>query len=160
MGPGLTFVIEAKPYLNAVLMPLGLKHRAVARKIAFPLPNTIQGVLGTDLDNIKAMQQRIEDFTNHMSELLRIKRDAELEFTQEELDVFPRPLDDASDPSKPIEFLVNHSQPQQELCDTICNLTTISTSTAVPLSIDHKPDKSDERQRIEDAGGFISWAGT
>ncbi|XLS55109.1 hypothetical protein HN51_004864, partial [Arachis hypogaea] len=77
------------------------------------------------------MQQRIEDFTNHMSELLRIKRDAELEFTQEELDVFPRPLDDASDPSKPIEFLVNHSQPQQELCDTICNLTTISTSTEV-----------------------------
>ncbi|KAF7127204.1 hypothetical protein RHSIM_Rhsim11G0075200 [Rhododendron simsii] len=32
--------------------------------------------------------------------------------------------------------------------------------SAVPLSIDHKPDRSDERQRIEQAGGFIIWAGT
>ncbi|TYI39250.1 hypothetical protein ES332_A02G084800v1 [Gossypium tomentosum] len=34
------------------------------------------------------------------------------------------------------------------------------TAIAVPLSIDHKPDRSDERLRIEDAGGFIIWAGT
>jgi hypothetical protein len=27
------------------------------------------------------------------------------------------------------------------------------------LSIDHKPDRSDERQRIEEAGGFVVWAG-
>lgn len=33
------------------------------------------------------------------------------------------------------------------------------SSTAIPLSIDHKPDRSDERQRIERAGGFIFWAG-
>ncbi|GMH00892.1 hypothetical protein Nepgr_002731 [Nepenthes gracilis] len=32
--------------------------------------------------------------------------------------------------------------------------------SAVPLSIDHKPDRSDERQRIEEAGGFVLWAGT
>ncbi|XP_022952802.1 probable protein phosphatase 2C 11 [Cucurbita moschata] len=32
--------------------------------------------------------------------------------------------------------------------------------SAIPLSIDHKPDRSDERRRIEDAGGFILWAGT
>ncbi|XP_010999843.1 PREDICTED: probable protein phosphatase 2C 11 isoform X1 [Populus euphratica] len=32
--------------------------------------------------------------------------------------------------------------------------------SAIPLSIDHKPDRSDERQRIEEAGGFIIWAGT
>lgn len=32
--------------------------------------------------------------------------------------------------------------------------------SAIPLSIDHKPDRSDERQRIENAGGFIIWAGT
>ncbi|RYR03290.1 uncharacterized protein [Arachis hypogaea] len=133
MGPGLTFVIEAQPYLNAVLMPLGLKvmcfkacthyptlfdhfqrelrevlqdlqnksllqdwHQpqfwkqlktlansasSSGQKDSLPLPNTVQGVLGMDLDKVKAMQQRIEDFTNHMSELLRIERDAELEFT-------------------------------------------------------------------------------
>ncbi|MBA0738129.1 hypothetical protein Gogos_011537 [Gossypium gossypioides] len=32
--------------------------------------------------------------------------------------------------------------------------------SAVPLSVDHKPDRSDERLRIENAGGFIIWAGT
>ncbi|CAA3019054.1 probable phosphatase 2C 11 [Olea europaea subsp. europaea] len=32
--------------------------------------------------------------------------------------------------------------------------------SAIPLSIDHKPDRSDERERIEQAGGFILWAGT
>lgn len=30
---------------------------------------------------------------------------------------------------------------------------------AVAVSRDHKPDQSDERQRIEDAGGFVMWAG-
>ena len=32
-------------------------------------------------------------------------------------------------------------------------------TAAIPLSIDHKPDRSDERQRIENAGGFVIWAG-
>ncbi|KAK9099881.1 hypothetical protein Scep_023311 [Stephania cephalantha] len=31
---------------------------------------------------------------------------------------------------------------------------------AKAVSRDHKPDQSDERQRIEDAGGFVMWAGT
>ncbi|KAK6938333.1 PPM-type phosphatase-like domain [Dillenia turbinata] len=34
------------------------------------------------------------------------------------------------------------------------------SGSAIPLSDDHKPDRSDERQRIEEAGGFIMWAGT
>ncbi|THG18525.1 hypothetical protein TEA_015223 [Camellia sinensis var. sinensis] len=32
--------------------------------------------------------------------------------------------------------------------------------SSIPLSIDHKTDRSDKRQRIEQAGGFIIWAGT
>ncbi|EFJ17647.1 hypothetical protein SELMODRAFT_146683 [Selaginella moellendorffii] len=31
---------------------------------------------------------------------------------------------------------------------------------AVPLSIDHKPSRLDEKERIESAGGFVTWAGT
>ncbi|KAL3030931.1 hypothetical protein AAZX31_02G001200 [Glycine max] len=175
MGPGLTFIMLAQPYLNAVPMPIGLEglclkvcthyptlfdhfqrelrqvlrdsfiqdwrdtkswkllkdlansaqHRAVVRKIT--QPKSVQGVLGMDFEKVKTIQHRIDEFTSHMSELLRIERDAELEFTQEELDAVPKP-DDTSDSSKPIDFLVSHSQPQQELCDTICNLNAISTS--------------------------------
>jgi serine/threonine protein phosphatase PrpC len=32
-------------------------------------------------------------------------------------------------------------------------------SSAIAVSRDHKPDQTDERQRIEDAGGFVMWAG-
>lgn len=35
----------------------------------------------------------------------------------------------------------------------------ISLLTAIAVSRDHKPDQTDERQRIEDAGGFVMWAG-
>lgn len=84
------------------------------------------------LEKAKAIQNRIDEFTKKMSELLRIERDAELEFTQEELNAVPSP-DESSDSSKPIEFLVSHGQAQQELCDTICNLTAVSTSTGYSI---------------------------
>ncbi|WCJ27721.1 P-loop containing nucleoside triphosphate hydrolases superfamily protein [Euphorbia peplus] len=103
-----------------------VQHRAVARKE----PKPMQGVLGMNLDKAKAIQNRIDEFTRRMSELLRIERDAELEFTQEELNAVPTPVE-SSDSSKPIEFLVSHGQAQQELCDTICNLTAVSTSTGL-----------------------------
>ncbi|KAL0304583.1 UNVERIFIED_CONTAM: hypothetical protein Sradi_6326400 [Sesamum radiatum] len=173
MGPGLTFVIQAQPYLNAVPMPLGLEaiclktcthyptlfdhfqrelrdvlqdlqhktlihnwreteswkllkelassaqHRAIARKTS--LTKSVHGVLGLELVKAKAMQCRIDEFTKQMSDLLRIERDAELEFTQDELNAVPTP-DDLSSSSKPIEFLVSHAQAEQELCDTICKL--------------------------------------
>lgn len=178
MGPGLTFVIQAQPYLNAVPMPLGLEaiclkacthyptlfdhfqrelrdvlgslhgvnwrdteswkllkelanssqHRAIARKVS--QPKSVCGVLGMDLVKAKAIQSRIDDFTTQMSELLRIERDAELEFTQEELNAVPMP-DENSDSSRPIEFLVSHGQAQQELCDTICNLNAVSSATGL-----------------------------
>lgn len=34
------------------------------------------------------------------------------------------------------------------------------TGKAIPLSDDQKPNRSDERKRIEDAGGVVMWAGT
>ncbi|CAL9116270.1 unnamed protein product, partial [Musa textilis] len=34
------------------------------------------------------------------------------------------------------------------------------TGKAIPLSDDHKPNRSDERKRIEDAGGVVTWTGT
>lgn len=93
------------------------------------------GVLGLGLEKVKSIQRRIDDFTKNMSELLRIERDAELEFTQEELDAVPMP-DTNSDTSKPVEFIVSHGQAQQELCDTICNLYAVSTSTGAFLFYD------------------------
>lgn len=80
-----------------------------------------------DLEKAKAIQSRIDEFTNRMSDLLHIERDAELEFTQEELNAVPAP-DVGSEAQKPFEYLVSHAQPEQELCDTICNLTAVSTS--------------------------------
>lgn len=181
MGPGLTFVIQAQPYLTAVPMPLGLEavclkacthyptlfdhfqrelrhvllelekkeqieswsetqswkllkglahsdqHKAIARKVT-PTKKAVHHGLGMDLDKAKAIQMRIDDFTNFMSELLRIERDSELEFTQEELDAVPTPDKSTLDSAKPIEFLVSHAQAEQELCDTICNLSAVSTS--------------------------------
>lgn len=38
-------------------------------------------------------------------------------------------------------------------------MITLFTIAAIAVSRDHKPDQSDERQRIEDAGGFVLWAG-
>ncbi|KAJ9546118.1 hypothetical protein OSB04_025825 [Centaurea solstitialis] len=179
MGPGLTFVIQAQPYLNAISMPSGLEsvclkacthyptlfdhfqrelrdvlqqhqqkslvenwqkteswrllkelarsaqHRAIARKV----PKAVHGVLGMELEKVKAIQARIDDFAERMANLLRVERDSELEFTQQELDAVP--TTDSSDSNKPIEFLVSHGQAEQELCDTICNLFAVSTFTGL-----------------------------
>ncbi|CAH1446555.1 unnamed protein product [Lactuca virosa] len=183
MGPGLTFVIQAQPYLGAIPMPSGLEsvclkacthyptlfdhfqrelrdalqqlqhksliedwqktkswkllkelaksaqHKAIARKAS--LPKAVHGVLGMELEKVKAIQNKIDDFTERMANLLRVERDAELEFTQQELDAAPAPATTTSDSNKPIEFLVSHGQAEQELCDTICNLVAVSTYTGL-----------------------------
>ncbi|CAL5019070.1 unnamed protein product [Urochloa decumbens] len=49
---------------------------------------------------------------------------------KDELNATPT-LDDDSEPSKPVEYLVSHGQAQQERCDTICNLNVISSSTGL-----------------------------
>lgn len=36
----------------------------------------------------------------------------------------------------------------------------LGLDAAIAVSRDHKPDQTDERQRIEEAGGFVMWAGT
>ncbi|CAL5029535.1 unnamed protein product [Urochloa decumbens] len=39
-------------------------------------------------------------------------------------------------------------------------MSDTKVAIAIAVSKDHKPDQTDERQRIEDAGGFVMWAGT
>ncbi|KAM0934029.1 putative hydrolase [Dioscorea sansibarensis] len=101
------------------------QHREAVRKTPHAKP--VHSGLGMELEKAKVIQSRIEEFVEHMSDLLRIERDSELEFTQEELNAVPTP-DENSDSSKPIEYLVSHGQAQQEQCDTICNLNAISSS--------------------------------
>lgn len=104
------------------------QHRAAVRKMS--QSKQIHGGLGMDLDKAKMIQDKIDELVKHMADLLRIERDAELEYTQEELNAVSSP-DEESDASKPIEYLVSHGQAQQEQCDTICNLNAVSSSTGL-----------------------------
>lgn len=103
------------------------QHQA-AECTTSPRPKAVHSSIGISLKKVGLMQAKIEEFVGHMSDLLRIERDVELEFTQEELNATPM-LDDDSKPPKPVEYLVSHGQAQQEQCDTICNLNVISSST-------------------------------
>lgn len=111
------------------------QHRAIVRKkVSQANTNTpVHGGLGMDLTKGKLIQGKIDGFVKHMSDLLQIERDAELEFTQEELNAVPMPPaaaagENSESSAKPIEYLVSHGQAQQEQCDTICNLSAVSSS--------------------------------
>ncbi|KAL6912269.1 hypothetical protein ACP4OV_001074 [Aristida adscensionis] len=105
------------------------QYQAAARRTV-PRPRAVHSSIGVSLKKVRLMQDRIEEFVSHMSDLLRVERDVELEFTQEELNATPM-LDGDSKPPKPVEYLVSHGQAQQEQCDTICNLNVISSSTGL-----------------------------
>ncbi|KAL4199220.1 hypothetical protein AMTRI_Chr03g143820 [Amborella trichopoda] len=106
------------------------QHRVIVRKVS-PVKRALHGALGMELEKVQAMQSHIDDFARHMSGLLRIERDSELEATQEELNAVPMPDENSGDSLKPIEYLVSHGQAQQEQCDTICNLYAVSCSTGL-----------------------------
>ncbi|KAJ6811033.1 DNA polymerase alpha-associated DNA helicase A [Iris pallida] len=105
------------------------QHKAAVRKVSLSKP--LHSGLGLELEKASIIQGKIEDFVKQMSDLLRIERDAELEFTQEELNAVSSPPNEKSNLKKPIEYLVSHGQSQQEQCDTICNLNAISSSTGL-----------------------------
>lgn len=46
-----------------------------------------------------------------------------------------------------------------EAYNTKVKCVSFSLCLAIPLSDDHKPNRSDERRRIESAGGVVTWAG-
>ncbi|CAM0944885.1 unnamed protein product [Alopecurus aequalis] len=104
-------------------------HRAAVRRTT-PRTKAVHSSIGISLKKVRLMQDRIEEFVRHMSDLLRVERDVELEFTQEELNATTM-LKNNSEPLKPLEYLVTHGQAQQEQCDTICNLNVISSSTGL-----------------------------
>ncbi|CAM0950709.1 unnamed protein product [Alopecurus aequalis] len=104
------------------------QHREAARK---PKDPVMHSFLGISLDKTRLMQTKIEDFVKKMLDLLNIERDAELEFTQEELNATPTMDSEAKQPLKPVEYLVSHGQAEQEQCDTVCNLNAVSTSTGL-----------------------------
>ncbi|CAI9766671.1 unnamed protein product [Fraxinus pennsylvanica] len=91
MGPGLTLISnwrETESWKQLKELANSAQHRAIKRKTI--RSKSVRGVLGLDLEKVKAIQNKIDEFTNHLSNLLRVefRKDAELEFsqfTQEEL---------------------------------------------------------------------------
>lgn len=77
----------------------------------------------------------------------------DVEFLESERDTF---RDDGSTASTAV-LLGNHLY----VANVGDSRTVISKAgKAIPFSEDHKPNRSDERKRIENAGGVVMWAGT
>ncbi|CAN6181687.1 unnamed protein product [Urochloa humidicola] len=102
-------------------------HRAAACRSRNPVMHSI---LGISLDNTGMMQTKIDDFIKKMTDHLHLEGDAELEFTQAELNATSMMDAKSEKPVQPVEYLVTHGQAQEQ-CDTICNLKVISSSTGL-----------------------------
>ncbi|KAG0475618.1 hypothetical protein HPP92_015304 [Vanilla planifolia] len=58
------------------------------------------------------------------------------------------------------EFLRSENSQNRDAGSTASTAILVGDRPTSCKCGDHKPDQTDERQRIEDAGGFVMWAGT
>ncbi|CAL5075293.1 unnamed protein product [Urochloa decumbens] len=80
------------------------EHQEAARRSRNPV---MHGTLGVSLDKTRLMQTKIDDFVKKMTDLLHLERDAELEFTQAELNATSMMDAKSEKPVQPVEYLRN-----------------------------------------------------
>ncbi|KAL3521622.1 hypothetical protein ACH5RR_019771 [Cinchona calisaya] len=94
-----------------------------------------------------------EFITNTKPAISETYKQTDVDFLESEKDTF---RDDGSTASTAV-LVGNHLY----VANVGDSRTIISKDgKAIPLSEDHKPNRSDERKRIESAGGVVLWAGT
>jgi hypothetical protein len=103
------------------------EHRAAARRSRNPV---MHNTLGISLEKTRLMQTNIDDFVKKMTDLLYLERDAELKFTQAELNATSIIHEKSEKAVQPVDYLVTHGQAQEQ-CDTICNLEVINSSAGM-----------------------------
>ncbi|CAL5055389.1 unnamed protein product [Urochloa decumbens] len=148
----LGFVIQAQPYLSAIPMPQGLEALCLKACTQYPtlfdhfqrelrdvlLGYQNQGLVSDwrDTQSWRILKEMASS-SQHRAAVRRtsprpkaVHSSIGISLKKDELNATPT-LDDDSEPSKPVEYLVSHGQAQQERCDTICNLNVISSSTGL-----------------------------
>ncbi|CAL5019067.1 unnamed protein product [Urochloa decumbens] len=148
----LGFVIQAQPYLSAIPMPQGLEALCLKACTQYPtlfdhfqrelrdvlLSYQNQGLVSDwrDTQSWRILKEMASS-SQHRAAVRRtsprpkaVHSSIGISLKKDELNATPT-LDDDSEPSKPVEYLVSHGQAQQERCDTICNLNVISSSTGL-----------------------------
>ncbi|KAK2983666.1 hypothetical protein RJ640_023200 [Escallonia rubra] len=99
------------------------------------------------------LMKHSEFMTNTKLALSETYQKTDMDFLESEKDTF---RDDGSTASTAV-LVGNHLY----VANVGDSRTVISKAgEAIPLSEDHKPNRSDERKRIESAGGVVMWAGT
>jgi hypothetical protein len=92
----------------------------------------IHNELGLTREKVASIQQNIEKYVTHAFDLLRVERDAELDATQHSLDAAPA-ASTLGEEELLQEQLLHEDEIQPECCDTLHNLTAISSSTGTYL---------------------------